>query len=77
MCLIDDIHDYLIIMTLISIHFRYMFWKIQSGIVPPFFYVFIGEKEKLKLLRNSLCPKKQNMVQPTVQAEMVSVTVSK
>ena len=41
-----------------------MFWKIQSGIVPPFFYVIIGEKEKLKLLRNLLCPERQNTVQP-------------
>ena len=48
-----------------------MFWKIQSGIVPPFFYVIIGEKEKLKLLRNLLCPERQNTVQPVDQANMV------
>ena len=48
-----------------------MFWKIQSGIVPPFFYVIIGEKEKLKLLRNLLCPERQNTVQPVDQEKMV------
>ena len=55
----------------IPIHFRYMFWKIQSGIVPPFFYVIIGEKEKLKLLRNLLSPERQNTVHPVDQAKMV------
>ena len=48
-----------------------MFWKIQLGIVPPFFYVIIGEKEKLKLLRNLLSPERQNTVHPVDQAKMV------
>ena len=48
-----------------------MFWKIQSGIVPPFFYVIIGEKEKLKLLRDLFCPERQNTVQPVDQVKIV------
>lgn len=47
---------------------RYMLWKIQSGTVPPFFYVVIAEKEKLNTLRGFLCPQLQNAVEPNVQS---------
>ena len=45
---------------------RYMLWKIQSGIAPPFFYVIVAEKDKLNTLRGFLCPQIQNAVQPIV-----------
>ena len=51
-------------MTFLSI--RYMLWKIQSGIAPPFFYVVIAEKEKLKTLRVFLFPQIVNAVDPNV-----------
>ena len=43
-----------------------MLWKIQSGIAPPFFYVVIAEKEKLKTLRVFLFPQIVNAVDPNV-----------
>ena len=48
-----------------------MLWKIQSGIAPPFFYVVIAEKEKLKTLRVFLFPKIQNAVDPNVQSHQM------
>ena len=45
---------------------RFMLWKIQSGIVPPFFYVAIAEKDKLKTLKGILCARKQNTIEPRV-----------
>ena len=61
-----------------SFNFRYMVWKIQSGIVPPFYYLIISEKEKLKLLKHRLCLKKQNAVQPIDQSETtLAITVGK
>ena len=33
-----------------------MLWKIQSGIVPPLFYLIIAEKDKLKALKEFMCP---------------------
>ena len=46
-----------------------MLWKIQSGIAPPFFYVVIAEKEKLKNLKVFLFgPKIKNTVDPNVQS---------
>ncbi len=47
-------------------------WNIQSGIAPPLFYLIVAEKEKLKSLklslRDLLCPKTQNTVEPIVQS---------
>ena len=52
---------------------RYMLWKIQSGIAPPFFYVVVAEQEKLKTLRSFLCRETQNAVEPIAQLPMYTV----
>ena len=49
---------------------RYMLWKIQSGIAPPFFYVVVAEQDKL---RSFLCCQNQNAVQPIAQLSMYAV----
>merc|ERR1711974_366711 len=60
--------------------FRGMLWKIQSGIVPPLFYVIIAEKDKLKALKQFImCPRNtvdqdclQNaVVDPNVQSQQM------
>ena len=57
-----------------------MLWKIQSGIAPPFFYVVIAEKDKLKTLKDSVrdklktlrvFPKIKNTVDPNVQSHQM------
>ena len=50
----DDITSRLIPFT------RFMLWKIQSGIFPPFFYVAIAEKDKLKTLKGILCAREKS-----------------
>ena len=55
---------------------RYMLWKIQSGIAPPFFYVIVAEKDKLNTLRGFLCPQIQNVVQPIVHQPNQMYTVN-
>ena len=52
---------------------RYMLWKIQSGIAPPFFYVVVAEQDKLKTLRSFLCRETQNAVQPIAQLPVYAV----
>ena len=52
---------------------RYMLWKIQSGIAPPFFYVIVAEQDKLKTLRSFLCRENQNAVEPIAQLPMYVV----
>ena len=42
--------------------FRAMLWKTQSGIIPPLFYLVIAEKDKLKAVKELMCPK--NAVDP-------------
>ena len=49
---------------------RYMLWKIQSGIAPPFFYVVVAEQDKL---RSILCRQNQNAVQPIARLSMYAV----
>ena len=56
-----------IYVNILLISFRWMLWKVQSGIAPPFFYVIIAEKDTLKTWRASLCPKSQNTIVPNVQ----------
>ena len=53
--------------------FRWMLWKIQSGIAPPFFYVVIAEKDKLKTLRDSVRVflRIQNTVDPNVYSDQM------
>ena len=53
------------------ISFRYMLWRNQSGICPPFFYVIIAEKDKLKSLKNFFGLKMKNSVGPLVLQEQV------
>ena len=47
--------------------FRLLLWKAEAGIVPPILYVLIGEREMLKNLRQSLCPRFHNSVGPNTQ----------
>ena len=52
--------------------FRWMLWKIQSGIAPPFLYVVIGERDKLKALSVFLFPPRiHNTVDPNVQSHQM------
>ena len=62
------IHNLLFFILFIYVYicFRWMLWKVQSGIAPPFFYVIIAEKDTLKTWRASLCPKNQNTIEPNV-----------
>ena len=53
------------------ISFRYMLWRNQSGICPPFFYVIIAEKDKLKSLKEFFGLKIKNAVGPLVLQEQV------
>ena len=53
------------------ISFRYMLWRNQSGICPPFFYVIIAEKDKLKSLKDFFGLKMKNSVGPLVLQEQV------
>ena len=41
-----------------------MLWKIQSGIVPPLFYVIIAEKDKMRTFKELMCPRLKNAVDP-------------
>ena len=52
---------------------RYMLWKIQSGIAPPFFYVIVAEQDKLKTLKSFVCRETQNAVEPIAQLPMYAV----
>ena len=52
---------------------RYMLWKIQSGIAPPFFYVIVAEQDKLKTLKSFLRRETQNAVEPLAQLPMYAV----
>ena len=51
------------------ISFRYMLWRNQSGICPPFFYVIIAEKDKLKSLKEFFGLKMKNSIGPLVLQE--------
>ena len=48
-----------------------MLWRNQSGICPPFFYVIIAEKDKLKSLKDFFGLKMKNSVGPLVLQEQV------
>ena len=52
-----------------------MLWKVQSGIVPPLFYVIIAEKEKLKALREFMrsrnAAEQNTAVNPNVQSQQM------
>ena len=49
---------------IIVIFSRDMLWKIQSGIVPPLFYVIIAEKDKMRTFKEFMCPRLKNAVDP-------------
>ena len=55
--------------------FRGMLWKVQSGIVPPLFYVIIAEKDKLKALREFMrsrnAVEQNTAVNPNVQSQQM------
>ena len=70
------IHNLLFIILFfiyVYICFRWMLWKVQSGIAPPFFYVIIAEKDTLKTWRG-ICPKSQNTIEPNVEMYPVDWT---
>ena len=46
---------------------RLLLWKTQSVVAPPFFYVLVGERGKLKTLKDFLFPKVNHSVHPNVQ----------
>ena len=52
-----------------------MLWKVQSGIVPPLFYVIIAEKDKLKALREFMrsrnAAEQNTAVNPNVQSQQM------
>ena len=50
-----------------------MLWKIQSGIVPPLFYVIIAEKDKMKTLKEFMCPRLENAVDPDYRNNAVGL----
>ena len=59
------------------ISFRYMLWRNQSGICPPFFYVIIAEKDKLKSLKEFFGLKIKNAVGPMAPQQWIVETMSK
>ena len=46
---------------------RLLLWKTQSVVAPPFFYVLVGERGKLKTLKDFLFPKVNSSVHPNFQ----------
>ena len=50
----------------IQISTRFLLWKTESGIVPPIFYVLVGERSRLKSFKECLCPQVQNTVDPNL-----------
>ena len=50
----------------IQISTRFLLWKTESGIVPPIFYVIVGERSRFKSFKDWLCPQVQNAVDPNL-----------